>query len=49
MESLQERLMRVLTFAHLRSAQDDAYVPHQAALARAVAATTGPAIARLAR
>lgn len=34
LESLQARLMRVTTFAHLCNAQDGTHPPHQAALAR---------------
>ncbi len=37
MEAVQVRLMRVLTFAHLRNAQDGTHPPHQAAVARAAA------------
>jgi oligoendopeptidase F len=33
-ESVQARLMRVSTFAHLRNAQDGSHPPHQAATAR---------------
>ncbi len=37
MEMLQQRLMRAVTFAHLRNAQDGTDPQHQAALARALA------------
>lgn len=37
LESLQVRLMRVASFAHLRNAQDGTHPPYQAALARVAA------------
>jgi oligoendopeptidase F len=37
MESMQARMMRVGTFAHLRNAQDGTHPPHQAAMARVAA------------
>jgi oligoendopeptidase F len=36
-EALSERLMRVVTFAYLRNAQDATHPPHQAAVARVAA------------
>lgn len=37
LDALQARLMRVMSFAHLRNAQDGTHPPHQAAMARVAA------------